>query len=182
MIDHDLHDDLERLDAADHVDRDAFHVDDDRKAEWAARKLAKVERKRADVVALAEHEIARVTGWRDGELERLDRDAAWFRDLLTGYLRQLRRDDPKVKTYRLPSATIRARQTPAKVEYDPAALAAWADAEGRDELLRVKVDVDRTAVKVAVLTDGEVIPGVTIIPPQDTYSVALSDENGPTDE
>ena len=48
--------------------REGFKIENLEGATWAFRKLRAIENKEADIKATAEEEMARITSWRDAEL------------------------------------------------------------------------------------------------------------------
>lgn len=150
-----------------------FVVRNDSGAEWAARKLAAV---RSDIDGI-EQMWARLRGpiddWRDREVEILRREESWFEGLLIAYLRRLRENDPDTKSRKLPSATVSSKAGSATVDVDKDTFVAWAS-EQRADLLRTKVEPDLTAVKQAVLRDGEALPGCTPVEGATSYWVTVT--------
>lgn len=152
-------------------------------AEWAARKLAHVVGQRDDIARVGHAEIERIKAWMAGETTRLARDIAYFEGLLIEWhqrtlaeaFEEAGGDWSKVKgkTRRLPSGVVAARMTPERVEVDDDVFVPWAKCEGPDGLLRVKYEPEKTAIKEHVKETGEVIPGVTIVPGDVTFTVKV---------
>lgn len=140
-------------------------------AEYAARKLAHLKAQAAEVERAAAEQIRLVEAWRDAELSRLQPDIDFRQSQLVGYLQWLQEQEDAPKSIRLPHATIKSIRQQPKVEYDESVVLAWAVEQGREDLVRVKREVNKSAVKEAVLKDGEAVPGVTVLPAEIKYSV-----------
>ena len=65
--------------------REGFKIENLEGATWAFRKLRAIENKEADIKAIAEEEIARITAWRDAELKQYEGDKQYFSFLLEEY-------------------------------------------------------------------------------------------------
>lgn len=142
----------------------AFQVTTLEHANWAVRKIAQHRAVLAESEALYDTERARLDAWRADQQARCA-DACEF---LGGLLRRFHEDrlvdDPKAKTIRLPAGDLVARKAPDRIDVDLDAFVPWAQATGRDDLLRVKVEPDKPAIRQAVgdvMEDGRVVHGDT---------------------
>lgn len=146
-----------------------FRINDDVAADWALRKLAVIEKRMTDARALGNEEIRRVAEWLEEERERYERDRAWFVKQLEDYQRRVLAEDKRRKTIALPAGTLQARKKPDNVEIEnDDAFVEWA-AKERTDLVRTKHEIDKPAVKQAVLKDGEVLPGVKRVEGEVSY-------------
>lgn len=151
-----------------------FKVDDASKAAWALGRLAKAMEAQDAARALANERKALIDAWADAEVARHEHDRSYFESLLVGYVAERNRYDG-VKTINLPGGVLKARKTLAKVEVDNAAFVAWASEAGRNDLLRTKVEPDKTKIKAATIEDGEALPHVAVDLGGDvTYSVTVT--------
>lgn len=147
----------------------------DRLASWAFRRLWLIEQERKRLEDSADAEVGRIRAWLGHALSPLDNDANFFRGALTEYLRAIRAergedpDNPKTTTYKLPTGTITGRKPPGRIEVlDEAAFIEWATTAGHEDLVRVKKEVDKVAIKrltvakdgVSVIIEGERVPFV----------------------
>lgn len=147
-----------------------FVVDDEDKANWAMRKLARLRRRQAANVETANKERARIDEWVTSENDTLERQAQFFEALLIEFhLGELGRD-PKRKTIKLPTGIIESRARQAQVDVDIEAFIEWARKE-RPEFIRTKFEVEKAAVKEAAVKDGEVLPHVTVTPLDRSFTV-----------
>lgn len=164
-----------------HTDSDVqFTVDDESSADWCLRKIATEKARLAEVDALANGEIARITSWRASEGQKSERAIAFFESLLHGFQARELAKNPKRKTIKLPHGTLSARTGQPRWDIDIATLLPWAQANKRKDLLRIKVEPNVPAIKrslnavpdsgVATL-DGEVVPGITITPATTDFHV-----------
>jgi len=151
------------------AENEGFVVDSDQKADWAIRKLAVIRRKQAENKAIYDAEIIRITEWLSTVNTALDRDAAYFEAVLTPYA-LLQRSEGR-KTVTLPHGTLKTTAGQPKIEFkDESKFIEWAKIND-PALLKIKTDVDKTALKalitdegVVISTQGEIIPEVMVIP------------------
>jgi phage host-nuclease inhibitor protein Gam len=153
--------------------QEGFVIDTMEKAEWAMRKLAKITRDNKNDEEMAQVELDRINGWLTERQLSRKREVEFFEGLLTKYHSDLLLIDGKLKTVKLPHGTLKARKLPDKWEYNDSAILAWAKGKDRQEMIRVKEEVVKDAVKKAVKEDGESIPGVTIVPQGISYGVEV---------
>lgn len=84
-----------------------FVIDDDNKADWAVRKIIKLQQKTADAKKLAAEQIAKIKEWQSGIEDDNDSSIEFFMGLLRPYAEQ--QLDGKKKTVKLPSGNISFR-------------------------------------------------------------------------
>jgi phage host-nuclease inhibitor protein Gam len=147
----------------------------DKIASWAFRRLWLIEQEKRRVKIAALDEMTRVEQWLDQALKPLAHDEEWFRSKLTEYLRHIRDERgedperPKTLSYKLPTGTITGRRPPERIEVlDEERFIEWAKTSGHPELVRVKEEVDKQAIKkatvakdgVSVVIEGERLPFV----------------------
>lgn len=161
----------EYLDEQEGVQDEGFKVDTEEKANWALRKLAKIEEQRQEDIALAEAEIQKIESWLEQKKEKHDRDTDYFQGLLAAYAQERRREDPKFKSLKLPNGVVRFRKQQPKYHYVDDRLLESLKAHGRDDLIKVKESPDKANLKkqFAVNGDklfnpdtGEALEGVTV--------------------
>jgi hypothetical protein len=153
------------------AENEGFVVDNDQKADWAIRKLAVIRRKQAENKAIYDAEIIRITEWLSTVNTALDRDALYFEAVLTPYA-LLQRSEGR-KTVTLPHGTLKTMAGQSRIEFkDESKFIEWAKVND-PALLRIKTDVDKSALKVLITeegvlisTQGEIIPDVEVVPGQ----------------
>ncbi len=126
-----------------------FAVDDDGKAEWAMRHVARIVEERAGLAAQAEEWIDRITGWFEQRSKPLATREAFFRAHLERYALAVREaSGGKTKSVTLPSGRIQTTSTKPKIVVeDETELLAWV----RDNLEPDQVSVViKTTEKVLV--------------------------------
>lgn len=151
------------------AENEGFVVDTDQKADWAIRKLAVVRKKQAENKAIYDAEVERITEWLSTVNTALERDALYFEAVLRPYALTQRLEGRKTLT--LPHGTIKTTAGQPKVEFkNEQAFIEWAQVND-PSLLKVKTDIDKTAVKaliteegVVISTQGEIVPEVEVIP------------------
>lgn len=182
------------LDAAldNHEAKPGFIVDDLDSAEWAARKLAQINDRIAEVERIAADRRRTIDAWV-AEATKADRESAdYFEGLLKFYLQTEHRKNAKVKSIKLPRVDVASRAGTDKWEFDEGEFTAWAEAQGltsddpdaEDGDVPVLVKVERTirvaeAKKVLTFGDdgvfynGQPVLGVKVTPGDRTYSVKV---------
>jgi hypothetical protein len=151
------------------AENEGFVVDTDQKADWAIRKLAVIRRKQSENKAIYDAEIVRITEWLSTVNTALDRDALYFETVLTPYA-LLQRSEGR-KTVTLPHGTLKTTAGQPHIEFnDESKFIEWAKIND-PSLLRIKTDVDKSALKaliteegVVISTQGEIIPEVKVVP------------------
>jgi hypothetical protein len=107
-----------------------FRVEDDSSATWAMKKLRDLILKIRENERIADEQFKAVAEWLQEVNATLNRDAAFFEDQLTDYLR---RERDNRKSIKLPWGTIKSRAT-SRVEVGEEFIA-WAQQNNRDDLL-----------------------------------------------
>lgn len=162
-----LADDLEDIPVAD-LDRANYVLGQIRRARAIRDEEVSLLRRERDRLDILEHSAN----------QRCETVEAWYGPQLESFHAAILRDDPKRKTLDLPNGTMRARQGQPSWSFSDE-FVDWAQNAGRSDLLRYKVDVDRTAAKKALvvddgkvlLPDGELVPGVEVEPAVLGFSV-----------
>lgn len=152
-----------------------FKVTNEREADWALRKLAQRRRQAEANRELAEAERERIDTWLAERNAELQADCEFFEGHLAAYHAQILVKDEGRKTIKLPGGTLKARKRPDGVEVTDEFIP-WALDNNRNDLVRVKHEVDKNAVKQAVLKDGEILTGVDVVKGDLTFSVEVSAE------
>lgn len=167
-------------------------IETDDAAEWA---LLKIRKERARIAEVSER-AARQRDLLQAEIDRIneaerralaapERSINFFESRLIEYLRTVQQDDPRKKSLKLLNGTLLSRRSPAHLEVDPEVFIPWAEAN-RAELLRVRKDPDKAAIKKLITTTGpddkpvdpetgEIIPGVAIEAGSVRYTVEVPD-------
>lgn len=162
-----------------------WQVDDDETAEWALRKLRatadELDRRRLQKEAWQE----RIEEWWRRASKPLQARRDFFEGALRDYMRRRREADPQVKSVALPSGIIGSRASKAKLRVvDEEALISWAKANSLSSLVRVREEVNRSALPGLPFRDrdgrpvdpvtGEFVPGLVLEPSDVAYWVKPS--------
>lgn len=120
------------------------------------------------------------------ERSRAAHDTSFLEMQLQRYHEARLERDPKAKTIHLPSGTLVARKRPDHWEFDDEAFLEWAKTR-RTDLVRTKEEVDRTAVKKALIVNndgrvldfdsGEFVESVTVTPGEIAFSIKGSEDD-----
>jgi phage host-nuclease inhibitor protein Gam len=144
-------------------------------ADWVMRKVAKLDRESAAISDTAADEIDTMTKWRDSELARIAPQREHWTWLLADFHEKQLAEDPNAKTIKLAHGALVARKQPDNIEIENVKTAlAWALACNDDYVRFPEPELNRSAIKAAVLKNGEIIPGVEVVEGQVKYSVAPS--------
>ncbi len=149
----------------------SFRITNLDQANWAVRKVARIETARQECRALVEQEMAKLNTWLKSEEEDYDQERSFFEHLLRDYLDEQRQQDSKLKTIKLPNGKIGLRKQQPEFQRDNDKLLAWLK-NNRQELVKVKEEPDWAGLKAAAAVlgntmadpeTGEVIEGVTVV-------------------
>jgi phage host-nuclease inhibitor protein Gam len=174
----------EFLDEQEGVKSERFTVTNEQEANWVLRKIKSLEAKKADNIALAEAEIAKIDAWLEQVNGEIDRSLEYFKGLLTAYAVEQRAKDPKFKSLKLPNGKIGFRKQQPKWNYDNDKVIKALKEIGREDLIRVKEEPDKVNIKkVMEVKDGKVIDpetgviieGVTVEDREDELKIEVSE-------
>lgn len=158
-----------------------FEITDLSSLNWALRKLAAIEAKKAEVNKLADAEIERIESYRTRELEGLQRSEDFFKSLIAEYAVRRRLEDPKFKSESTPYGRIGFRKQQPKWHYNDEEVTTFLEKEHPD-LIRVKKEPIKNEIKARfkVTDDGKVyddngqeVPGIKVEFLPDTLDVKV---------
>jgi len=169
-------------------DSSGFIVDNDRRAVWCLRKIKHLKQKQQknDELAAAEikeiqKEINEVQEWLDKENEKYQNSIDYFESLLYSYAVSLRKDNPELKTHKLPFGQLQFRSKRPKWNYDNAKLLDFITSNYR-ELVKVKESIDKRKLKqvtevvgdkVVLKETGEIVEGVEVVERDEEFQVKV---------
>lgn len=142
---------------------------------WRRRKIEQAE-------MMAQATIDRARDYLETQRRRFD--TSWLEDKLRAYHEARLAEDPKAKTLAFPAGTLSARKGQPEWVIDDDAFLSWAQDYATD-LVRVKHEVDRSAVKRTLTPDergvvvdgsGEIVPGVHVEPARVSFKVKAGDQ------
>lgn len=152
----------EFLDQQEQVENEAFEIKDDQQANWALRKIKQYKEQQKENIALAEAEISKIEEWLQAANGEAQGSIDYFQGLLAKYAMKKREEEPDFKSMKLPNGAIRFKKQQPKWKYDEKKLVESLKQAGHDELIRVKEEPNKTAVKkMFVVNDGKVIDPAT---------------------
>lgn len=160
-------DELEQV--KEEIQHQNFKVDSLESANWCLRKLAALEKQQSENSSLAKKEIDRIKQWQESEKEKLDYSKRFFESLLEEYFRAEKEKNPKFKIS-TPYGKVSSRKQQPKWTYEDIKALNSLESVGLNDLVRVKKEIDKSALKKAVSVvngqavteDGEIIDGITI--------------------
>ena len=151
---------------------------DDQSAEMSLRRIRKANQESEEMISWWEHQIDRATQKRDFTV-------GWHERALRSYFAMVPfRRLKTMEVYDLPSGKLQLKHPePEYKKVDEAALVAWCREAGYGAYVRTKETVDWASLKKdlkitsegeTVLTaDGELVPGMKVIPRDDQFVVTL---------
>ena len=148
-----------------------YKVTDDKGANWALRKLKELKAKREEKEEQAKEYIRDIEVWLEEECNSIDSDINYFEGLLTEYATEIKEQDPKLKTHKLPFGKLQFRKQRPKWVYDDYLLVKSVEGVGLDDLIKVTKSVSKSNLKKMVEVvgnrvvnkeTGEIIEGVII--------------------
>jgi len=157
-----------------------FIVDTTEKEIWAMRKISTIDRGIAEVDKAADAEVERVNTWRAEEIKRISSQRGFFEGLLEGYHRRIMAENPKKKTIKLPHGQLQIRAQKPEFIKDDKKIIEWAEKE-MPAIVTKEPKLDWGTLKdslkivenIAMTSQGEVVPGITVVPRGDKFNVKL---------
>jgi len=165
-----------------------FVVDNDRKAVWCLRKIKHLKEKQTKNEELAESEIEEiqkeideVNKWLDEENDKLQKSIDFFESVLYFYALELKKENPKLKTHKLPFGQLQFRKKRPKWNYDDKKLLNFITSN-YGELVKIKESVDKRKLKqvtkvvgdkVVVKDTGEIVEGVEVLERDEEFQVKV---------
>ena len=157
-----------------------FVVDNDSKAEWAARKIREA---RKDTQKWTEYYERQLSAIR-----RANEDTeAYFAALLADYFETVPHKATKTQeSYSLPSCKLVLKAQQPEFNRDEAVLCDYLDKKGRDDLVKITRRADWAALKktlkvmedgTCVDADGEVVEGVQAFSRQPELKIEMKEDN-----
>ena len=157
-----------------------FIVDNDQKAEWAARKIREA---RQDTQKWTEYYERQLSAIR-----RANEDTeAYFAALLADYFETVPHKATKTQeSYSLPSCKLVLKAQQPEFNRDEAVLCDYLDKKGRDDLVKITRRADWAALKkmlkvmedgTCVDADGEVVEGVQAFSRKPEFKIEMKEDN-----
>ena len=163
-------------------EKEKFEVNSLSSADWALRKIKELEANIKQNNDFAGAEKIRLEQWLESENRKYQESIEYFNGLLSHYLQELRKDNPKAKIS-TPHGTVSTRKNPKQWTYSDDVLAELEEKE-MFEFIRIKKEVDKKELKkvlsatddgIVVNSDGEVIKGVTVVDGGEVMTVKIAE-------
>ena len=167
-------------DAQDEDYRGEFRIEDQGGALWAMRKIKAINGRINEFHTTAKEEYQRIIDWETQQVEKAQKEIAFFESLLHEYADTLRAEDPKFTSLALPHGKISYRKQAAEYTRDNDRLLKWVKAN-RPEFVRIKEEPDWLNLKKEIVTsgemavdkNGEIVDGVTVTERPDKFIVEV---------
>lgn len=162
--------------------QDGFAVNNDNAANWALRKIKSFKDQKEQNTAYANEEIEKINNWLEKENETLDNSISHFESLLALYALELQKKDKNFKSRKLPGGSFGFRKSQPKWHYEPEKAVASLEQQGNHDLIRIKKEPDKAAIKKYFKvangkaydpTTGEELDGVMVQDQPDIFSVKV---------
>lgn len=144
------------------VTNDHFVVDSLEKALWAASKLDQAQKAIDDLTKTARLFHDRIQSWHTKTCEKYEQTISYMESLLRPFLND-KLSAVKAKSINLPGYRVGLRTSPAKVVIEDSISALAYLEKYVPQAVVISKDVSKTALK-PLLTAGELIPGINLIP------------------
>ena len=163
-------------------EKEKFEVNSLSSADWALRKIKELEANIKQNNDFAEAEKIRLEQWLESENRKYQESIEYFNGLLSHYLQELRKVNPKAKIS-TPHGTVSTRKNQKQWTYSDDVLAELEEKE-MFEFIRIKKEVDKKELKkvlsttddgIVVNSDGEVIKGVTVVDGGEVMTVKIAE-------
>lgn len=160
---------------------DAFHIDNDNKADWAVRQILKGRAETERLKAIADAEIAELNEKKKALQERQETRENHLKALLHAYFETVEKTTTKTQaSYKLLNGKLVLKRQQPEYLRDEAALVGWAK-DNAPAYVQVKESVAWGELKKATETQGdkviykdtgEVVPGVVAVERPDVFEVS----------
>ncbi|MFW6030815.1 MAG: host-nuclease inhibitor Gam family protein [Halanaerobiales bacterium] len=171
-------------------DKERFKVDNDEKANWALRKIKQLTEKKEEKLRFADKEIAKIQDeifqiedWLDKQNTMLNKKIEFFEGLLHQYATDLKKEDPDLKTYKLPFGNLQYRKQRPEWNYNEKKLLESCKSAGMKNVIKIEEKINKTKFKKMVTVSGhnavyketgEIVEGVKIIERPELFSVKVN--------
>ena len=182
MTDESLEDFLLEAGQPENFDPTTFIINNETEGQWAMRSLAVAQRKIDAIEYRAATERERIDTWCELSTKSSRNTVQYFELALESFAVRMREEG--VKTLTFPDGYVSSRSTPAKVIVENADLFfKWCEGSGHDDWVRVKKEVDVSAIKsmsylehgVVIDSSGEVAEGLMSVDGSVSVTITVSE-------
>lgn len=161
---------------------DRFKVQDDEQANWALRKIARVDEKLAESRETAKKEIDKVKTWLEQTEKQLNSEREYFEGLLLEYALEMGLDKAKKRSKALPNGRFRFKKQGEDWRIDNDVVISQLESLGLDHLIKVEKKPKKAEIKKEVKVhngkavhaeSGELIEGITVIDKGKKFEVVI---------
>lgn len=147
-----------------------YKITDKAQADWALRKIKKIEEEQKANTEFARNEIEKIKDWLEKENKTLQRSIDFFYSLLEEYFRKHVQPQIDKKSINLPNGTFGIRNGDQEFVYDDKKLSEWAK-NSMPSVVKYTLSVDKNELKkvtevinnkLVVKETGEVVEGVIV--------------------
>ncbi len=147
---------------------------------WAFRKLSALKAKETEITNLAKAEKERIEHWEATEKASLNNDIQFFESLINEYHAEVLKEDPKAKTLSTPYGKSKSRTSKAQPDKaNEATILKYIEENEMTEYIKptLKWADFKKSLTIAgdkiVDENGQIVPGVAVMPETITYKVEV---------
>src|SRR5690625_2041910 len=133
----------------DEQEDETFKITNEEQANWALRKISQLKKQIEQNNEFAEMEISKVEAWRQSENKKQQDSIDYFTGLLAEFALQKKKEDPSLKTKKLPYGKLQFRNQPSKWNVDKAKVVKYLEETGMNDFIRVKKEPKVADIKKA---------------------------------
>lgn len=161
-------------------DNNEFIIDDDKKAEWALKKIAEEREETQRYISVCKSMILEYSKRIQKEEEKLSKKTSYLESKLQQYFQSVKHKKTKTqKTYKLPSGTLRLKYQQPRFERDEEKLINWLKENQFQNFIKIKETPNwielKKNIKIsgskAVSEDGQIIEGIKIIEKSPVFEI-----------
>lgn len=180
LLNHEL-EEIESIELTDEA-KERFIITDKQQLSWVLRKLKVLQQHEEETNDLAQKEIERIKQWQEKELKNISNSKLFFEILITEYALNERIKNTEFKNAKTPYGKIGFKKQQPKWNYDEDKLVKHLEANGFDDLVRVKKEPKKDDIKKqftvkdgkAIDTNGEIVNGIEVKNQDDKLEIKLS--------
>lgn len=165
---------------SDNSDNNEFTIDDDKKAEWALKKIAEEREETQRYIEVCKSMILEYQEKIRKEEENLNKKTSYLEFKLQQYFQSVEHKSTKTqKTYKLPSGTLRLKYQQPEFKRDEEKLINWLKENQLQQFVKTKETPNWVELKKnikisgnkAVSEDGQIIEGVEVIEKSPVFEI-----------
>jgi len=150
-------------------------VDSDLKAESYLRAVAIRRNEIKRIADLRDAEIAKIQDIFNNQIEKIERSCGFLEGYLENFLREINRQDSKVKSRKYSAGVLKLSKSPDKVEIVEGFTPTEADLDkpGINKVVKTEIKINKTEIKKYIKETGEVLDYAELVPGVTKFKVEV---------